>query len=852
MEEMNPKKKSRAFIITFVFILVLLIAGYFLFKKQTAPNVKGEVKGNIFSSLFGLSKQKNLDSLPDGVSVDADGNLIDKDGNLVDKDGNLIDKNGNLIDKNGNIITIDKDGNLIDKNGNIITVDKDGIMINKDGEIIGRYNRPGDGPGTGPGGGPGAGPDGTGPGGGPIPYTPILNPIPNPNSRPDRGTCFDKIQNGNETGVDTGGDCVRPERGTCSDRIQNGTETGIDIGGDCSRPDRGTCFDGIKNGKETGIDIGGDCGPQRGTCSDGIKNGKETDIDVGGDCSQPDRGTCFDGIQNGRETGVDTGGDCGPPLPYPNSGTCYDGAKNGDETGIDTGGRCGVKPQCSDGIDNDKDGKIDTLDSSCHTDFVATNVSSYDATIDDEAKVKPLYCPDDPLENYFTETQKKELANLTREFYRISATLHTAEDINTEYASRRTYNDLIAQAEALTNQCVAQTIPGVSVVAETKTQKIFYKGPTERRRNPYMSSDADFLKKYKPLNPSAYTNTTYMSGINFADKEPPIQSLYEISKIIEGAKESKLTVTEEETLRLLISHTLGRAYEEGAPLPNSYLYNNLSLFIKDPVGGNWDFKDFTDSDHKFTRDDYMAVKLMRPMDEKTFVYALDTATTQDYTSHTNSCDGYVDYEGKALMPTGFYKIISYQNDIYTNPASSAENKGGKATSTLSKLGHSSVLNNPNLKLSDFPGANEDLALSTNKFFYAVYSYISYTQELMDVMKFGVTGIIAYDLQKYAAAREAFPFRFISKPLKTNYVLRMPVPDQHACNDIYGLKLLLKKTTDINTIKNYMSQTICEGKSYNKFCYSQQAPNPNYYGYGWIDSQTMKDSFKAFEDMFSIW
>jgi len=44
---------------------------------------------------------------------------------------------------------------------------------------------------------------------------------------------------------------------TCSDGIQNGNEDGVDCGGDCS--DCISCFDGIQNGNETGIDCGGDC-----------------------------------------------------------------------------------------------------------------------------------------------------------------------------------------------------------------------------------------------------------------------------------------------------------------------------------------------------------------------------------------------------------------------------------------------------------------------------------------------------------------------------------------------------------------------------------------------------------------
>jgi len=41
----------------------------------------------------------------------------------------------------------------------------------------------------------------------------------------------------------------------CTDGIQNGNETGVDCGGNC--PACPTCFDGIQNGTETGVDCGG-------------------------------------------------------------------------------------------------------------------------------------------------------------------------------------------------------------------------------------------------------------------------------------------------------------------------------------------------------------------------------------------------------------------------------------------------------------------------------------------------------------------------------------------------------------------------------------------------------------------
>jgi len=95
---------------------------------------------------------------------------------------------------------------------------------------------------------------------------------------PPPPTCDDGIQNGNETGVDCGGDCDpcdNPPDPTCDDGIQNGNETGVDCGGDCDpcdNPPGPTCDDGIQNGNETGVDCGGDCTP----CDNG-----------GGSCDTP-------------------------------------------------------------------------------------------------------------------------------------------------------------------------------------------------------------------------------------------------------------------------------------------------------------------------------------------------------------------------------------------------------------------------------------------------------------------------------------------------------------------------------------------------------------------------------------
>ena len=74
-----------------------------------------------------------------------------------------------------------------------------------------------------------------------------------------------------------------------------------------------TCVDELANGNETGVDCGGDACP---ACADG--HGCDTFIDClsqvcsGSVCLAP---SCFDAVENGDETGVDSGGSCGAGIP---------------------------------------------------------------------------------------------------------------------------------------------------------------------------------------------------------------------------------------------------------------------------------------------------------------------------------------------------------------------------------------------------------------------------------------------------------------------------------------------------------------------------------------------------------
>lgn len=96
-------------------------------------------------------------------------------------------------------------------------------------------------------------------------------------------SCFNKIQDGDETEIDCGGKCGPCP--SCFDGAMNNDETGIDCGGTC--PPCPTCFDSIINGGEIGVDCGGACELQD-CCTNGYRDAHlgEKGIDCGGPCKE--------------------------------------------------------------------------------------------------------------------------------------------------------------------------------------------------------------------------------------------------------------------------------------------------------------------------------------------------------------------------------------------------------------------------------------------------------------------------------------------------------------------------------------------------------------------------------------
>ncbi len=90
-----------------------------------------------------------------------------------------------------------------------------------------------------------------------------------------------------------------------------------------------------------------------------------------------------------------------PLVVSTTSSVCGDGVMNGSEAcddgnlvnGDGCSSSCQITYQCNDNVDNDLDNATDINDTGCHTDYNATNISSYNATDDDET-----YCGDSVCE----------------------------------------------------------------------------------------------------------------------------------------------------------------------------------------------------------------------------------------------------------------------------------------------------------------------------------------------------------------------------------------------------------------------------------------------------------------------
>ncbi len=166
---------------------------------------------------------------------------------------------------------------------------------------------------------------------------------------------------------------------TCYDKVRDGDEVGIDCGPSCN-PCPG-CMDGMRNGDETGVDCGGSC-VACPTCQDQLQNGAESDVDCGGTCAKrcepkqrcresADCATlvcnvvcqaadCNDHVHNGLETSTDCGGGSCPACG--NGSAC---GRDGDCTSQRCQNQVCVSAGCTDGTINGKESDKDCGGSEC-------------------------------------------------------------------------------------------------------------------------------------------------------------------------------------------------------------------------------------------------------------------------------------------------------------------------------------------------------------------------------------------------------------------------------------------------------------------------------------------------------
>ncbi len=116
------------------------------------------------------------------------------------------------------------------------------------------------------------------------------------------------------------GSCVSTPAPTCFDRVTNGDETGVDCGGDSCRACAAGATCSAPSDCESNDCTTGVCGAP--SCSNGVRDGVETDVDCGFSC-----GDCALGKRCLRNADC-ASGQCGPPCPpdslFCDSGTSFE------------------------------------------------------------------------------------------------------------------------------------------------------------------------------------------------------------------------------------------------------------------------------------------------------------------------------------------------------------------------------------------------------------------------------------------------------------------------------------------------------------------------------------------------
>jgi len=162
----------------------------------------------------------------------------------------------------------------------------------------------------------------------------------------------------------------------------------------------------------------------------------------------PDRNDlpeCSDGVDNDGDGKIDA-----------NDPSCREGGIMGGRYLPNYNSESMTSYECNDTIDNDSDGKIDIKDEACHEG--GTLNGNYVPTNDSEeiAPAKPNICLSlEPLE--FTDEEKAKLDDLLRRFYLIAPLLKDDSDIKIAYNELDRLQNLKDEISSLTNACYEQT-----------------------------------------------------------------------------------------------------------------------------------------------------------------------------------------------------------------------------------------------------------------------------------------------------------------------------------------------------------------------------------------------------------